>query len=221
MAERVEDLVRLGPEVWPGKVLDVQPGDLSKFAPQGLGLSTPLLMMPWDTVDAALERTSYYDFDRPATHPFHAAPTAEAAGGTLYFAPPQPGDFEAALRLLAIRIDLNEYAAFVGHSKNTLEDRYLSQLRIVSKFALANLYQAPISEEDHALIQQPLCIGDLLWRFVTQQQAYWSHSENQTLAGKLGGDGDWARESLAFGLMVENAYHCVYRIWSRPWLVTK
>ena len=36
-----------------------------------------------------------------------------------------------------------------------------------------------------------------------------------------GGDGDWAKESLCFGLMVENGYQGVYRIWSRAWLVTK
>jgi hypothetical protein len=33
-----------------------------------------------------------------------------------------------------------------------------------------------------------------------------------TLEGE--GDGDWAKESLALGCPV-------YRVWSRPWLVTK
>ena len=41
------------------------------------------------------------------------------------------------------------------------------------------------------------------------------------LRGTLGGDGDWAKESLAFGFFVENTYWSVYRLWSRPWLVTK
>jgi hypothetical protein len=35
----------------------------------------------------------------------------------------------------------------------------------------------------------------------------------------FGGDGERAKESLAFGFMVENAYYGVYRIWSRAWLV--
>jgi hypothetical protein len=37
----------------------------------------------------------------------------------------------------------------------------------------------------------------------------------------MGGDADWAKESLAYGSMVENAYRGVYRLWSRTWLVTK
>lgn len=38
---------------------------------------------------------------------------------------------------------------------------------------------------------------------------------------RFGGDGEWARESLAFGFLVENQYHSIYRIWTRAWLVTK
>ena len=37
----------------------------------------------------------------------------------------------------------------------------------------------------------------------------------------FGGDGDWAKEELAFGCMVENVDLGIYRIWSRAWLVTK
>jgi hypothetical protein len=41
------------------------------------------------------------------------------------------------------------------------------------------------------------------------------------LRGTLHGDGDWAKEKLAFGFMIENGSNGVYRVWSRPWLVTK
>lgn len=41
------------------------------------------------------------------------------------------------------------------------------------------------------------------------------------LSGALGGGGEYAYEAVAFGLMMENAHRQVYRIWSRPWLVTK
>ena len=44
--------------------------------------------------------------------------------------------------------------------------------------------------------------------------------QGDRLRGLFGGDGDFAREELAFGFMVENDYHHVYRIWSRAWLVT-
>jgi hypothetical protein len=41
------------------------------------------------------------------------------------------------------------------------------------------------------------------------------------LYGAMGGDGDWAKEELCFGFMMENEYHGVCRIWTRAWLVTK
>jgi hypothetical protein len=41
------------------------------------------------------------------------------------------------------------------------------------------------------------------------------------IEGKMGGDGDFAREMLGFGFMLENDYHEISRIWSRAWLVTK
>jgi hypothetical protein len=49
--------------------------------------------------------------------------------------------------------------------------------------------------------------------------ARWAFTDK--LSGTLGGDGDWAKESLAFGFLVENSYWAVYRVWSRPRLVTK
>lgn len=221
MMDDFASLVRLGPAVWPGAELDVQPSDLSQFAPSGMGLSSPLMMMPWDTFDTACERTSYYDLDRPAADPIKAAPAAEPAGGAIYFAPPNQDDFQALVRLLQIRCQLVDYAVFVEHSTDTSVDRYLTQLRIISTSALANLYRAPIGDADETFLNQPLPVGELLWKFITHQQEVWGTGYSNELAGTLGGDNDWAREKLAFGLLIENAYHCVYRIWSRPWLVTK
>jgi hypothetical protein len=48
-----------------------------------------------------------------------------------------------------------------------------------------------------------------------------SSFEDKGLYKKFGGDGDMKREELAFGLIVENEYYGIYRIWSRAWLVTK
>jgi hypothetical protein len=41
------------------------------------------------------------------------------------------------------------------------------------------------------------------------------------IGGTFGGDGDWAKERLCFGVMVENSSWMAYRIWSRAWLITK
>ena len=68
---------------------------------------------------------------------------------------------------------------------------------------------------------EPVTIGALVHRFIELQRERWGTGFSSALRGTLGGDGDWAKESLAFGLMVENGYWGVYRLWSRPWLVTK
>ena len=66
----------------------------------------------------------------------------------------------------------------------------------------------------------PWEIGELIWSLIE-----WFRQEERagrySIQGALGGDGDWARESLAFGFMVENEYYAVYRFWTRAWLITK
>ena len=63
---------------------------------------------------------------------------------------------------------------------------------------------------------------DFLWAFlVGQAREFGTGMGSPKLAGVLGGDGNFTQEKLSFGLMVENAYYHVYRIWSRAWLVTK
>jgi hypothetical protein len=83
------------------------------------------------------------------------------------------------------------------------------------------LFAALSSEECSALPPQNSTLGDALWAFIQHQQEALGNGYSHKLEGMLGGDGDWARETLAFGFMVENAYQGVYRIWSRAWLVTK
>mgnify|MGYP000933835292 CR=1 FL=1 len=39
MHSKLADKVRISPDVWPGKELEAQPGDMSLFVPPGLGLS--------------------------------------------------------------------------------------------------------------------------------------------------------------------------------------
>ena len=199
----------------------MQPGDLTQFAPQGLGLGAPLVMRPWDSLESVFERANYYGLQPPSSHPLQAAPTTEAAGGVLYFDPPDQADFWAMLRLLQVQTHLCEYAAFAAAAADPLHERYLVQLRIMSPTALRLMFHAPMEETHQALLQQPLTVGELLWEFLEQQQAYWGTGFSSQLRGAMGGDGDWAKETLAFGLLIENSYQCIYRLWSRVWLVTK
>jgi hypothetical protein len=220
MATGIEEFVKLAPPVWPGEALEFQPGDLSVFAPMGNGLGAPTVMMPWDDFDAVASRGAYYGLYPHTGHPFSGAPVTDPGGGTIYFDHRcERTDIEAMLRLMQVRGHLTDYAAFLQDATKP-EDRYLTQLRIVSGGALSYLFRTPDDPEGTALRGQTLPIGEVIWRFIE-----WYRRENEagrySVTGALGGDGDWARESLAFGFMVENEYHSIYRIWTRAWLVTK
>lgn len=123
--------------------------------------------------------------------------------------------------MLIIDRDRRDYAAFLSEADDPVEERRLVQLRIISRFALRNFFGALDSNEYDKFPDQPLTLLEALVAFVHDQKAHWGDASHRDLSGTAGGDGDWAKETLGFGLMVENEYHGVYRIWSRPWLVTK
>lgn len=216
----INQALSIAPSLWPGPPLDVQPGDLTRFVPAGLGLDAPPVIRPWDRLEDVARRPDYYGFNAPSSHPFLNAPVNDSAGGVIYFdGRPPRGQLDAALSLLEVRTDTSEYAAFWAASSNPLDERYLEQLRLISPPALVNLFAVQPHEGTEPLVKQKLTVGEALWRFIEiQQQKY---NRLWALDGVMGGDGDWAKESLAFGFVVENAYHGVYRIWSRAWLVTK
>jgi hypothetical protein len=220
MSEQTIDFVKLAPAVWPGKALEVQPGDLSLFMPMGNGLGAPNVMMPWDDLGSFTSRGNYYAFHPHTGHPFTGAPVTEAGGGTVYFDDGcQRADVEAMLRLMEVYDRLTDYAAFLVDAPQP-EDRYLTQMRIVSGGALEFIFRTPNEPLGNALRQQPYPVGEAIWRFIEWFRRA-SSEGRYSVRGALGGDGDWAKESLAFGFMVENQYHAVYRIWTRAWLVTK
>lgn len=101
-------------------------------------------------------------------------------------------------------------------SEDPRRDRYLDQVRIASRHGLGQLFEP--GSELGALPKQPIPVEEYLRQFIAEQQAKWTSGR---LRGTAGGDGDWAKERLAFGFMVENAYWEIYRMWSRPWLITK
>lgn len=220
MAHGLEKFVKLAPAVWPGKALDVQPGDLSLFAPMGNGLGAPMVMMPWDSFESFSARGDYYGFHPHSGHPFLGAPITEEGGGTVYFDNDcAQADVMAMLRLMGVHGRLTDYGAFVQDAESP-QDRFLTQMRIVSGGALQFLFGIADEPDGQALRQQTLPISELVWNFIECFRAE-VYEGRYSVAGSLGGDGDWAKESLAFGFMVENAYHSIYRIWTRAWLVTK
>ena len=219
MNTELERIIRIAPETWPGKPLRLQPGDLAHFVPSGLGLEAPAVMSPWDTLEGVANRGGYYGFTQPSLHPFLNAPVNDACAGTVYFDDnPTHEQLDALFGLLEVRDRLTGFAAFWQQSTNPRKERYLEQLRIVSQGALGGIFHAEIGEEHQALLNQKLTMKEALWAFLENQQKRYPRD---ALHGTMGGDGDWAKETLGFGFMVENSYQRVYRIWSRAWLLTK
>lgn len=199
--------VRVSPPMWDENTLDAQPGDLSKLAVEGTGV---------------------YGYQEPTPgNPFLSAPLQDGAGGTVYFDHAiSREDFDAMMRVMGIKRSysmnpLKKYAAFVGVSERPEEDGCLVQMRLVSSFGLKLLFGAITDAEMEQFPEQELSMVDALWAFIENQRTHWGTGYSEGLDGLFGGDGDFAREQLAFGFLVENGYYQVYRIWSRAWLVTK
>ena len=175
-----------------------------------------------DLARFASSGNSIYGYDEHLVNPFVTAPRDESAGGVLFFGNDiAKNDFLALTRVLEIN-NKKDYAAFLGESVIPKEDGYLRQLRLVSAFALRFHYGVLTSQELNQFPAQDLTMSEAFWRFIEHEKMDWgTFFGSPKLEGKFGGDGDFAREELSFGIMVENSYEQIYRIWSRAWLVTK
>jgi len=192
----------ISPEVWPGNDIHVQPGDLSKFASYGNGV---------------------YGYQDQSLKPITGDPPQEEAGGLIYFGNGvERKDFEVFLRMMNIRADDKDYAAFVKESSGPIKERYFKQMRLISRFGLRFMFDAIDSSEYDTFKEQELSIGEALLEFMKSEKVRFGiFFGDSRIDGKMGGDGHYAREELSFGFMLENSYHQIYRIWSRAWLVTK
>ncbi len=219
----MEDEVRVAPSIWPEAPRERPPGDLTAFVQQGFGIGAPLVVRPWESLGEVLDRPNYYGFDAPRTADvFRDAPRTHPAGGTVYFDRRiARDDFAVLLRVMGVHAAQNAFAAFESESTDPVKERFLVQRRIVPRSALSRVFGIADADVSDEWVHQPVDIAGALWSFFTAQSARWDTDRTSALAGTLGGDGDWASEELAFGLMVENTYHGIVRIWSRPWLITK
>jgi hypothetical protein len=208
MTQPIEQLIDIYSPYWPGRALAVQPGDLGLFAPSGIvDFGPPAIHAPAH----ASQR------DHPAD-PLRAAPLTEPAGGAVYIqGDPTPTDLAALMRLLRVDSAAADYAAFLARAANPLEERYLTQLRLIRVPALVAIYRALSPDETRLFPDQRLTIGELLPTFVAGEQQYWRTRPAQSLVVEPGGP--QLQQALAFGFMVENAHYGVYRIWSRVWLL--
>ena len=186
----------------------IPPWDLSTFAPYGNGV---------------LGGEGIYGYQESSFEPIRGAPPQESSSGVVYFDNNvSDADFEGFLRMMNIKSENKDYATFIQESSNPLLDKYFNQMRLVSKFGLRFMFNSMDNNEYDSFKEHDLSIKDNLLKFMeTEREKFGTSFGDPRIEGKMGGDGNYAREALSFGFMVENEYHKVYRIWSRAWLVTK
>lgn len=179
----------------------------------------PRTEYPDDLAQFASHGNSIYGRQPTMNHPIKDAPLMDACGGTIYFDKHvKRGAVQSVMSLCGMKGERKNFVAFFVDARDVREDHFLCQMRIVPYVALIDYFSALAAEEYDRLSDQPLSVGDTLYGFIEEERARWSINE---LAGSAGGDGDMRWETLGFGLMVENAYYGICRIWSRPWLITK
>lgn len=221
-SSQVPEGIRIFPNVWPGEALAVQPGDVTQFVPMGCCFGAPVIMRPWDTLGSAMATGGYYGARGHSFHPLHGAPVTEASGGILYFdSGSDPGAVAGALTLMHAPDLMTDYAVFVSVAENPQEQGYLVHCRIMPFSALGHFFGANIDFIEGGGALQPMTVGDFVRGFIKLHEGRYGTGMCPELYGAMGGDGDWAKESLSFGFMMENEYHSICRIWTRAWLVTK
>lgn len=189
------ELIEVMPSDWPRKDLQSQPGDLRQFT---------------SNLDSSQSQ---------GRHPFLETQLTEARGGRFHFVDDR--DYKKELRIilaaLGVRQDWKKYAVFIGHASDPTREGYLTQLKIVTYFALYRLFDAIAGNEALVFPEQALMIGDLVCGFVEKQREEWN-SLPQTKREHLGNYRVGVNEELGFGFMIEDVKYGVYRLWSRAWL---
>ena len=210
------------PAGWPNRPLSFDPADFSQPLPQGYGFSTPLVVRPWDRdVQAAADAQSVYGWRGQHGDIVRNAPRTLPRGGVVYFDDPRSDKIVDDM-LRAVGIDANdaEFAVFCGGADDPEAECYLHQVRMMPHPLLGYVFRA---KPEEVLPPHPASVSAIVKAFIAREKKHWN--DDDTFSGKLsglaGGDGDWAKEALAFGLWVENGEHRIYRLWSRAWLVTK
>lgn len=190
----------------------------------GFCMSLPVIVRPWDTIESALQSQDYYSAQPHNFHPLLGAPKTDARGGVIYFdSGNSKEEVLGAVRLMGggMADSWRQFAVFVDESESAIEQGYISHCRLMPYGTLGHLYRASLQLVEGGAAPQPVSWNEVLWHFVQAEEERWGTGMGGDLSGCMGGDGDWAKESLCFGFMVENNYHSIVRIWSRAGLVTK
>lgn len=132
----------------------------------------------------------------------------------LDIAPPKDG--------MPVEEHRKDFALFVRSSKDPGKDGYITQWRFVSSFGMQFYYRR--EEEAKKLEENPQSLGmiDTMVLFIEKEMAKYGGLWNKDLNKLIGATGDECGHfGLGFGFLVENHYHHIYRLWSRPVFYSK
>ncbi|WP_419912661.1 hypothetical protein [Hoeflea sp.] len=174
------------------------------------------------SLSPAREPGYYFSDGKITGNPFLDAPLDQATGGTVYFESEREENLRSLVRMLmGYKSQRNDFTAFGISAINPVEERFLDQMKIVPHAAISH-----VSETDQNGLpgDQRVTMEEAIIGFVRAQSQKWNEpgrTFSSRLSGAAGGDGEYAKEALAFGLHMENTHWGVLRLWSRPWLVLK
>jgi hypothetical protein len=187
-------LIEFSPPVWPGKEdLTPQPGDLTKFMANGYYLRD--------------------DFFEEKENPFERMPSSESVGGAICFdSDVYRKDKEAFITFMKAfgMWEDKKFAAFI-EEKGGSHTFCVKQMRVVSDFALLYAFKTIGEKEYKSFPEQK----------VTMAEAFWSFLQEETEGCDTPKDVSSKKTILlirippSIGIMVENSYYHIYRIWSR------
>ncbi|MDD4290497.1 MAG: hypothetical protein PHH83_04515 [Patescibacteria group bacterium] len=156
----------------------------------------------------------------PIGDPIKSANNYDDTGGVLYFNTYRE---ETLSILLSDLLDTNhlgnQYLVFYDEcKKNSLQEKYLEQIRIVSPRELA---EWRLISKDQKFKNQPITATQTIINFFNFQKKYYDEYNLYSKCGlrkqkqEIGDDA----LSLGFGICIEASCCCNYRyrIWSRPW----
>ena len=187
----LNELIEFSLPVWPGKEeVTPQPGDLTKFVANG-----------------------YYcdeNFFGEQENPFTRMPRSECVGGAICFDSDVYRKDKKAFITLMKALGMWDDKKFVAFTEERGNSHIFcaKQMRLVSDFTLKSVFNV-IDRED-LLPTQKITMPEAFWYFIQEETRGCDPPKNVS-SGKL----ILTIIPPSIGVMVENSYYGIYRIWSR------
>ncbi len=191
----LNELTSIDPLVWSGREgIEIEPHDLSLVINNGFDCDSRFPPSP------------------EVNDPRRWMPWDESSGGAFCFdSLPYEGQEEAFITLmksLGISDTVKTFSAYIekGHSRK-------KQMRIVSRRAMKSVFKVINEEEYQSFPEQEVSMAEAMWLFLLD-----ANPPRKTMKFNSPKPGKTMMISLippSIGIMVENSYYDIYRIWSR------